>query len=242
MISQHRFDPASVAVAGAIAAGELGRLTSAVASVPWWRTQEYYDAGRLARHLGARRRRRGDEPGRAHGRPAGVVAGPRRSRSSPSRPGSPTSASRSRTSPSPRCASRPARWPCCTRRPPASPAWRSASRCRARAVRPSCTPTSWNSLVTEGSGAIGAVVVPAEDRFGARRNPTTTSSSGTSASTTTSRRHRGRAAARGRPRGRHHRAGHRARRLRVGRARPPGRRSTRCCAAITTTSRSGAGL
>jgi UDP-N-acetyl-2-amino-2-deoxyglucuronate dehydrogenase len=44
VISQHRFDPASVAVAGAIAQGRLGRLTSAVASVPWWRTQEYYDA------------------------------------------------------------------------------------------------------------------------------------------------------------------------------------------------------
>jgi predicted dehydrogenase len=44
VISQHRFDPASVAVAAAIADGRLGRLTSAVASVPWWRTQEYYDA------------------------------------------------------------------------------------------------------------------------------------------------------------------------------------------------------
>jgi UDP-N-acetyl-2-amino-2-deoxyglucuronate dehydrogenase len=44
VISQHRFDPASVAVAEAIAGGGLGRLTSAVASVPWWRTQEYYDA------------------------------------------------------------------------------------------------------------------------------------------------------------------------------------------------------
>lgn len=30
-------------VAEAIAGGTLGRLTSAVASIPWWRTQEYYD-------------------------------------------------------------------------------------------------------------------------------------------------------------------------------------------------------
>ncbi|HEY2670565.1 MAG TPA: Gfo/Idh/MocA family oxidoreductase [Rugosimonospora sp.] len=44
VISQHRFDPASVVVAETIAGGALGRLTSAVASVPWWRTQEYYDA------------------------------------------------------------------------------------------------------------------------------------------------------------------------------------------------------
>ena len=45
VISQHRFDPASVVVAGAIADGRFGRVTSAVASVAWWRTQEYYDSG-----------------------------------------------------------------------------------------------------------------------------------------------------------------------------------------------------
>jgi UDP-N-acetyl-2-amino-2-deoxyglucuronate dehydrogenase len=45
VISQHRFDPASVAVAQAIAAGRFGRLSSAVASVPWWRSQDYYDSG-----------------------------------------------------------------------------------------------------------------------------------------------------------------------------------------------------
>jgi predicted dehydrogenase len=39
VISQHRFDPASVAVKEA----DLGVLTSAVASVPWWRAQSYYD-------------------------------------------------------------------------------------------------------------------------------------------------------------------------------------------------------
>ncbi|MGC9665146.1 Gfo/Idh/MocA family protein [Planosporangium sp. 12N6] len=44
VISQHRFDPASVAVARAVADGRLGRLTSAVASVAWWRGQDYYDS------------------------------------------------------------------------------------------------------------------------------------------------------------------------------------------------------
>jgi predicted dehydrogenase len=45
VISQHRFDPASVVVARAAHSGGLGVLTSAVASVAWWRTQEYYDSG-----------------------------------------------------------------------------------------------------------------------------------------------------------------------------------------------------
>jgi predicted dehydrogenase len=44
VVSQHRFDPASVAVARAVAAGRLGRVTSAVASVAWWRGQDYYDS------------------------------------------------------------------------------------------------------------------------------------------------------------------------------------------------------
>jgi UDP-N-acetyl-2-amino-2-deoxyglucuronate dehydrogenase len=44
VVSQHRFDPASVAIASAVAAGDLGRITSAVASVAWWRSQDYYDS------------------------------------------------------------------------------------------------------------------------------------------------------------------------------------------------------
>jgi UDP-N-acetyl-2-amino-2-deoxyglucuronate dehydrogenase len=44
VVSQHRFDPASLAVAWAIGKGRLGRLTSAVASVAWWRAQSYYDS------------------------------------------------------------------------------------------------------------------------------------------------------------------------------------------------------
>jgi len=45
VISQHRFDPASRAVRKAVTDGRFGRVTSAVASVAWWRSQEYYDGG-----------------------------------------------------------------------------------------------------------------------------------------------------------------------------------------------------
>jgi UDP-N-acetyl-2-amino-2-deoxyglucuronate dehydrogenase len=44
VISQHRFDPATVAISAALAEGRFGRLTSAVATVPWWRGQDYYDS------------------------------------------------------------------------------------------------------------------------------------------------------------------------------------------------------
>jgi predicted dehydrogenase len=44
VISQHRFDPASVVVADAIATGRFGRVGSAVGSVAWWRSQAYYDS------------------------------------------------------------------------------------------------------------------------------------------------------------------------------------------------------
>ncbi len=43
VISQHRFDPASVVVHDAAIKGELGRLTSGIASIAWWRGQDYYD-------------------------------------------------------------------------------------------------------------------------------------------------------------------------------------------------------
>ena len=45
VISQHRFDPATEVVVDAIAKGELGRLTSSICSVDWWRGQTYYDSG-----------------------------------------------------------------------------------------------------------------------------------------------------------------------------------------------------
>lgn len=45
VISQHRFDPATEVTVEAIAKGELGRLTSGIASVDWWRGQSYYDSG-----------------------------------------------------------------------------------------------------------------------------------------------------------------------------------------------------
>jgi predicted dehydrogenase len=44
MVSQHRFDPAMVAVQAAVRDGRLGRVTSAVVSMPWWRDQAYYDS------------------------------------------------------------------------------------------------------------------------------------------------------------------------------------------------------
>ncbi|UYO96569.1 Gfo/Idh/MocA family oxidoreductase [Microbacterium sp. M28] len=45
VISQHRFDPSSQIVHSAIADGAFGRVTSGVATVPWWRSQDYYDSG-----------------------------------------------------------------------------------------------------------------------------------------------------------------------------------------------------
>ncbi|WP_051939578.1 Gfo/Idh/MocA family protein [Phaeacidiphilus oryzae] len=45
VISQHRFDLASRLVRRAVEDGRFGRLTSAVASLAWWRSQGYYDSG-----------------------------------------------------------------------------------------------------------------------------------------------------------------------------------------------------
>ena len=45
VISQHRFDPATEAMLAAVDRGELGRLTSGIASIDWWRGQSYYDSG-----------------------------------------------------------------------------------------------------------------------------------------------------------------------------------------------------
>src|SRR5918911_1503118 len=45
VISQHRFDPATETTLTAIERGELGRITSGIASIDWWRGQSYYDSG-----------------------------------------------------------------------------------------------------------------------------------------------------------------------------------------------------
>jgi predicted dehydrogenase len=45
VISQHRFDAASVLVHDHVRSGRLGRITSGVASIAWWRSQDYYDSG-----------------------------------------------------------------------------------------------------------------------------------------------------------------------------------------------------
>jgi predicted dehydrogenase len=44
VVSQHRFDPSSVVIRNAVVTGELGRLTSGIASIAWWRDQAYYDS------------------------------------------------------------------------------------------------------------------------------------------------------------------------------------------------------
>ncbi|MEU6247803.1 Gfo/Idh/MocA family oxidoreductase [Glycomyces sp. NPDC047010] len=44
VISQHRHDPASLAVHNALKAGRFGTVTSAVANIDWFRTQAYYDS------------------------------------------------------------------------------------------------------------------------------------------------------------------------------------------------------
>ncbi|MBM2614334.1 Gfo/Idh/MocA family oxidoreductase [Actinoplanes sp. LDG1-06] len=45
VISQHRFDPSTEQTLAAIAAGELGRVSSGIAAIDWWRGQSYYDSG-----------------------------------------------------------------------------------------------------------------------------------------------------------------------------------------------------
>ncbi len=45
VISQHRFDRSVEITLEAIANGELGRVTSGIASIDWWRGQSYYDSG-----------------------------------------------------------------------------------------------------------------------------------------------------------------------------------------------------
>jgi UDP-N-acetyl-2-amino-2-deoxyglucuronate dehydrogenase len=45
VISQHRFDESTERVLAAVEAGELGRITSGIASIDWWRGQSYYDSG-----------------------------------------------------------------------------------------------------------------------------------------------------------------------------------------------------
>jgi predicted dehydrogenase len=44
VISQHRFDPSSQMVWQALSSRRLGRVTSGVASIAWWRSQAYYDS------------------------------------------------------------------------------------------------------------------------------------------------------------------------------------------------------
>ena len=45
IISQHRFDPASLTARALLDRGDLGRIHLVDARIPWYRTQEYYDSG-----------------------------------------------------------------------------------------------------------------------------------------------------------------------------------------------------
>lgn len=45
IISQHRWDHASIFVKNSIDSGQLGKLILVDMSVKWWRTQQYYDSG-----------------------------------------------------------------------------------------------------------------------------------------------------------------------------------------------------
>lgn len=45
VISQHRFDPASQQVHALVEEKAFGRLVMGNATIPWWRSQEYYDSG-----------------------------------------------------------------------------------------------------------------------------------------------------------------------------------------------------
>lgn len=45
VISQHRFDPANAKIHRTISSGGFGRITSAVATMAWYRSQQYYDSG-----------------------------------------------------------------------------------------------------------------------------------------------------------------------------------------------------
>jgi UDP-N-acetyl-2-amino-2-deoxyglucuronate dehydrogenase len=45
VISQHRFDPANAVIRQAVGGGRFGRITSAMASMAWYRSQTYYDQG-----------------------------------------------------------------------------------------------------------------------------------------------------------------------------------------------------
>ena len=70
-----RFHDSSVKLKRAIDAGRFGRLTLGDSYVKWFRTQAVLRQRRVARHVGARRRRGADEPGDSQRRSAHVADG-----------------------------------------------------------------------------------------------------------------------------------------------------------------------
>ena len=67
---QDRLKPDVVEMKRRIDAGGIGTPLLATGEVKWFRPREYYCLVAVARHMGARRRRRADEPGHSHRRPA----------------------------------------------------------------------------------------------------------------------------------------------------------------------------
>ncbi|WP_108662430.1 Gfo/Idh/MocA family protein [Acuticoccus kandeliae] len=55
IVFQHRYRPASIALADLVASGKLGTVSAATCTIPWWRPQSYYDEpgrGTMARDGG----------------------------------------------------------------------------------------------------------------------------------------------------------------------------------------------
>ena len=75
---QDRLKPDIATMKTMIASGRVGTPIFAAGRVRWYRPPEYYARLALARHVGARRRRRADEPGHPHGRSAALAVRPGR--------------------------------------------------------------------------------------------------------------------------------------------------------------------
>ncbi len=126
VVFQHRFRPASLALAARLAAGELGTLANAAVSVRWWRPQTYYDEPGT-RHARAGWRRRAADAGDPYAGPV-PLAHARRSPKSRRSPGRRRCTSwRPRIASPRRCASTAARWARSTRRRRPIPAFPSGS-------------------------------------------------------------------------------------------------------------------
>jgi predicted dehydrogenase len=143
VISQHRFDRSTEKVQQAVRDGHLGTITSAIASHAWWRGQSYYDSGDWRGTWAL------DGGGAVMNQTVHTInlmittlGTP--SRCSPTPAASPTSASRSRTPPSPVVSSTPR----AGRQPRDTAAYRGSTACLrvfGSKGSPSSPTTSWCS-------------------------------------------------------------------------------------------------